>query len=227
SNRATVALSPLDAAASEALLTELLGGRELPPGSRAKALLENAAGNPLFLEETVSMLADAGILDGAGDLDELAVPTSLQSMIGARLDALAAGDKRIAQHASVIGQVFWSGAVAQVTASDAPVEPALESLERRDFVRAQEESSVVDEREWTFKHALTRDVAYGRVPKSRRAALHVRFVDWLTAHPGAEEEFVEIVAAHLERACKLSTGVRSDVKPPTERAADALMRAGE
>jgi class 3 adenylate cyclase/tetratricopeptide (TPR) repeat protein len=226
--RATVTLTPLDTTASEALLTELLGGRELPPGSRAKALLENAAGNPLFLEETVAMLADAGILDGDGDLDELAVPTSLQSMIGARLDALAAGDKRVAQHASVIGQVFWTGAVAQVTGAAGPVDPALESLERHDFVRAQEESSVADEREWAFKHALTRDVAYGRVPKSRRAPLHVRFVDWLTAHPGAEDEFIEIVAYHLEQACRLARGIgRSGLEAPVERAVDALMRAAD
>jgi len=226
--RAVIALAPLDERASEALLTELLAGRGLPPRSRAQALLANAAGNPLFLEETVSMLADAGVLDGEGDLDELAVPTSLQSMIGARLDSLPALDKRVAQHASVVGQVFWSGAVQQVTAAEAPVDPALEALQRRDFVHAHPESSVADEREWAFKHALTRDVAYGRVPKSRRAGLHLRFVDWLTAHPGAEDEFIEIVAYHLEQACRLAAGIgRSQIEAPVERAVDALMRAAD
>ena len=60
------------------------------------------------------MLADAGALDGGGDLDELAVPTSLQAMIGSRLDGLPAQDKRVAQHASVVGMTFWSGAVAEL-----------------------------------------------------------------------------------------------------------------
>ena len=61
-----------------------------PAGSRAEQLLRNAGGNPLFLEETVRMLDDAGVLDGEGDLNDVAVPTTLQAMIGSRLDSLPA-----------------------------------------------------------------------------------------------------------------------------------------
>ena len=66
------------------------------------------------------------------------------------------------------------------------------------------------------------------MPKGRRAHLHVRFVDWLAAHPGTGDELVEIVAYHLEQSCKLGSEVgRSETPPPIERAVEALMRAAE
>ncbi len=225
-NRIAIALAALGAEASEALLAELLGAHALPAGRHAELLLRNAAGNPLFLEETVRMLADSGALEEGGDLDELTVPTSLQAMIGSRLDGLPAQDKRVAQHASVVGSVFWSGAVADLHGAD--VAPSLDALEHRDFVRAHHETTISDEREWTFMHALIKDVAYGRVPKGRRAQLHVRFVDWLAGRSGTGDELVEIVAYHLEQSCKLGREIgRGDVPPPIERAVDALMRAAE
>src|SRR5262249_60500613 len=90
-----------------------LGDRVLPCGGRAEALLRNAAGNPLFLEETVRMLDDAGVFDGTGDLADLAVPTTLQAMIGSRLDKLPTDDKSVAHHASVVGMTFCAGRVAR------------------------------------------------------------------------------------------------------------------
>jgi tetratricopeptide (TPR) repeat protein len=127
-----------------------------------------------------------------------------------------------------MGMTFWTGAVAELSGADADTGRSLEALEERDFVRSQDESTVAAEREWAFKHALLRDVAYGRLPKGRRATLHVRFVDWVTAQSSAEDEFVEIVAYHLEQACKLGREVgRSEVPPPVERAVAALMRAAE
>lgn len=227
--RLAIPLAALDEHDSEALLVELLGGRELPPGSHAEELLRNASGNPLFLEETVGMLADGGFLDAdrpEGAVEELRVPTSLQAMIGSRLDGLPGREKRSAQHAAVMGMHFWTGAVAELSGTAADTTKSLEALEERDFVRSQDASTVADEREWAFKHALLRDVAYGRLPKGRRATLHVRFVDWVAAQPGGEDEFVEIVAYHLEQACKLAGEVgRSEVPPPVERAVGALMRA--
>jgi class 3 adenylate cyclase/tetratricopeptide (TPR) repeat protein len=224
--RIALRLSALDAEASQELLAKLLGEHGLT-GPRADALLRNAGGNPLFLEETVRMLADSGVLDGDGDLDELAVPTSLQAMIGARLDGLPAADKRAAQHASVVGMTFWSGAVADLHGDDAEVDPSLESLERRDVVHASEGTSLADEREWEFRHGLIKDVAYARVPKGRRASLHVRFVDWVKSRRGVGDEVVEIVAYHLEQACKTAGVGRSDAPPPIERAVEALMQAAE
>ena len=173
------------------------------------------------------MLDDAGALDGA-EPAELAIPTSLQAMIGSRLDSLPAQDKSVAHHASVVGLVFWSGAVAELHRSGPEVDPSLEALEQRDLVRGNEE---IDRRRASasgaFKHALIRDVAYARVPKGRRAHLHVRFADWMQRIPGAADELVEIVAYHLEQACRLAGVGRSEAPPPIERAVDALMHAAE
>src|SRR5712692_2445323 len=221
--RAAFELAPLTDTESAALLSELLGEQGVVPGGPLETLLKNAGGNPLFLEETVRMLIDSGLLDAAGrpigeGMEALPVPKSLQALIGSRLDGLPADDKRIAQHASVAGTVFWSGAVAHLLAVDTLPEPSLASLERRDVVRAQPQSSIEDEREWAFKHIVIRDVAYGRLPKGRRARLHVRFADWVTALPG-QDEFVEILAYHLEQACRLALQI--------ERAVEALARAAE
>ncbi len=91
-----------------------------------------------------------------------------------------------------------------------------------------EASSIADDREWAFIHALIKDVAYGRVPKGRRAQLHLRFADWLGERPDLADEVVEIVAYHLEQSCKLGSEIgRAAVPPPIERAIEALMRAAE
>jgi class 3 adenylate cyclase/tetratricopeptide (TPR) repeat protein len=225
--RISISLSTLGEAASEALLAGLLGDRALPTGSRAELLIRNAGGNPLYLEETIRMLDDAGVLDGKGDIADVALPTSLQGLIGSRLDGLPPSDKRVAQHASVVGMVFWSGAVADLHEAGHEVDQSLEALEGRDFVRSSDETSIAEQEEWSFKHALIKDVAYARVPKGRRANLHVKFVDWVGKHPGAGDELVEICAYHLEQACKLSGVGRSDAPPPIERAVDLLMRAAE
>src|SRR5205085_2819752 len=79
-----------------------------------------------------------------------------------------------------------------------------------------------------FKHIMIRDVAYGRMPKGRRAQLHLRFADWTEALPTVADEFVEIVAYHLEQACRLTREIaRATIDPPIDRAVQALSRAGE
>ena len=211
---------------SESLLGSLLGA---DAGSDAMSkLLEAAAGNPLYLEELVGMLADSGFEVG-GDVATMPVPESLQALIGARLDGLAPREKRVSQHSSVAGSVFWAGAVSHLQGSHEGVTDSLETLERRDFVYENRPSSVVGDREYAFRHILIRDVAYDRLPKGRRAELHARFVDWLREiSVGAEDEFVEVAAYHLEQACLLARSVaRSPIEPPIMAAAQALGRAGE
>jgi class 3 adenylate cyclase/tetratricopeptide (TPR) repeat protein len=230
--RRVLELEALSGNESQALLAELLESEGVPRG-RLDVLLEAAGGNPLFLEETVGMLVDAGTLEAPEDelaarVEELAVPRSLQALIGSRLDQLDPSAKRIAQNASVVGAVFWPGAVAHLNGTEGDLDRGLEALERRDFIRAHEISTVAGEHEYAFKHVLIRDVAYGQVPKGRRVELHVRFADWVEALPAGEEEFVEIVAYHLEQSCRLAREVaRSPIPPPVLRAADLLNRAAE
>jgi class 3 adenylate cyclase/tetratricopeptide (TPR) repeat protein len=229
-NRVAIALTALSDQDSELLLAELLGTHGVPD-TYAQALLHAAGGNPLFLEETVRLLGEGGLLDaedGVLGSAELLVPTSLQSLIGSRLDGLPTPEKRVAQHASVAGNVFWSGAIEHVDGDDADLERKIEALAERDVVRAHDVSTVADEREWGFKHIMTRDVAYSRVPKWRRAGLHFRFAEWISALAGPDDEFVEIIAYHLEQACRLAREVgRSEVTPPLDQAVAALVHAGE
>jgi predicted ATPase len=218
---------------SIALLTDLLGDGELARTPFAAALIENAGGNPLFLEETVRMLQERDLVDlerWRSEEIELSVPTSVQALISSRLDSLGAAEKQLAHHASVVGAIFWLGAVAHLGAttdgrSEDP-RPGVAELERRDFVAHSLASTVVDDEEYVFKHVLIRDVAYGQVPKGRRVELHVRFSDWVATLPSAADEFVEVVAWHLEQACRLSREVaRSPIEPPILQAASALADA--
>jgi predicted ATPase/class 3 adenylate cyclase len=223
-NRLTVELDALGAEASEALIAELLP--EAISQRARETVLRSAGGNPLFLEETVRMLSEQGAL-GADEPAELGVPDSLQALIASRLDQLPGSEKRLAQIGAVIGAVFWSGAVAHL-GGDGDVIQGLSELERRDLVRAAIASTVAGEDEYSFKHILIRDVAYGQLPKRRRSVLHARVAEWVDALPGGVEEFVEIVAYHLEQACLLARGLaRPEEPPPFEAAIATLIRAGE
>jgi len=222
--RLALELEALGESESAELLEELAASAGLA-GAALETVLRNAGGNPLFIEETVRMLAESG-LEGGGE--ELPVPSSLQALIASRLDQLPQDEKRVAQHASVVGIVFWSGALASLNGVGGDLSASLDDLERRDFVRARAGSAVAGEREYAFKHILIRDVAYNQLPKGRRAHLHRRFADWTDALPGGGDEYVEIIAYHLEQACLLAGAVaHASEPPPVDEAVGALTRAAE
>jgi class 3 adenylate cyclase/tetratricopeptide (TPR) repeat protein len=219
-SRRVLELDALSGEDSVALVAELVpAGLQVP----VDRLLEVAGGNPLFLEETVRMLADVG---ASAEGEELPVPSNLQALIASRLDRLGPSEKRLAQNASVIGTSFWLGAIASMNGIEGDLDEALAELARRDLVRPGDASRMAGEREYVFKHALIRDVSYGQLPKGRRAVLHRRFADWVIALPGREEELSEIVGYHLEQACLTArTVARPPEPPPVEGAVAALMRA--
>ena len=229
--RLVIQLEPLTERQSEELLTALFPGGAPASGSAAE-LLRVAAGNPLFLEETVGMLMDAGLLDSTGRPtgaeETLPIPANLQALIGSRLDMLPSVEREVAQLASVVGLAFWPGAVAHLRRDWEGVSDGLERLTGKEIVHPSEHSTVAGEAQYAFKHILIRDVAYGRLPKEQRSKLHLRFADWVSALPAGEEEFIEILAYHLETACTLARDLeRGAVEPPVLRAVDALKRAAE
>ncbi|MBW3589629.1 MAG: AAA family ATPase [Actinobacteria bacterium] len=220
--RRVIELKPLQDQESKALVGELaarLGFSE----SEAEPLIAASGGNPLFIEETVRMLTETA--DG-GPIKK--VPRTLHSLISSRLDRLPSTEKRVAQQASVVGTVFWPGAVRYITDNGTGVEATLESLSEREVVLEQEKSSVQGEREFSFRHNLIKDVAYDQLPKRTRADLHSRCGKWVSSLPGGDDEFAEIIAFHYEEACKLIRDVAAaGERPPVLEAVRALTRAAE
>jgi class 3 adenylate cyclase/tetratricopeptide (TPR) repeat protein len=223
--RLVLSLPPLTPDESESLVAELLGASEPPAG--LASLMEAAAGNPLFLEETVHMLADEGLPLGGDPLGPVPVPPSLHSMIGARLDRLPALERHLTLRAAVVGRTFWPGAVASLNGTVEDIEGALEALSDLDVAEERRPSAVLGEREFVFKHELIREVAYDRLPKGLRIELHLRCAGWISERR-ERDELAEVGAHHLEHACRLARELeRSPVPPPVLEAADALRAVAE
>jgi class 3 adenylate cyclase/tetratricopeptide (TPR) repeat protein len=218
--RATsIELEPLDREDSEALVDALLADTELPAEIR-DAVLEKTEGNPLFVEETIRMVAEG---DGDG---RVRIPDTLQLLIAARIDTLPAGEKALLQRAAVVGRTFWRGALEYLSPELEDVDAPLEDLLLREFLLRESRSTITGERAYRFKHVLIRDVAYAGLSKWARADLHRRFAEWLRERAG--DELLEIRATHLDRAATLLAEL--DGSFPHElgaEAAEALTEAGK
>jgi tetratricopeptide (TPR) repeat protein len=214
---AAIELEPLAPEESEELLDALLADHELPAAER-RMLLEKTEGNPLFVEETTRMLLEGGT-------SSKRIPDTLQAIIAARIDRLPRNEKRLLQRASVIGRIFWEGAISHLAADIDELEPVIDSLLQRDFLTREHRSSISGEQAYRFKHVLIRDVAYAGLAKAARAELHLQVTDWL--HETAGEELVEIRAYHLDQAATLHEELDGVVPPElAARAATALEKAG-
>jgi class 3 adenylate cyclase len=203
-NATTIWLEPLGAEAAAEMLDGLLAV-ELPPELR-ELVVSRAEGNPFFVEELVGALVDAGVLerrDGAWAAGELpagfTVPDSVHAVLAARIDRLPPTEKAALQAASVVGRVFWPRPVIHLLGGDAP---DFDLLEERDFIRRQGSSSVAGEREYAIKHALTREVAYAGIAKSRRGRLHAALAEWLEASETAKDERASLLAYHYAEAVR-------------------------
>ena len=217
---AAIELEPLAEEEAEQLIDALIAGTTLGQECRAE-ILDVTEGNPLFVEETVRMLAES---DGTLSI-ATGMPNTLQALIAARIDRLPAAEKRLIQRAALIGRIFWEGALAHLSPELDEISPQLESLVLRELVLPETRSSISGERAYKFKHVLIREVAYGGLSKSARAAQHARFAAWLKERAG--EELLEIRAFHLDRASSLLAEL--DGSTPVElavEAAEALEAAG-
>ena len=198
---------------------------------------EAAGGNPLFVEETLAMLVDDGLLRqengrwvAPGDLDQFAVPPTIQALLTARLDGLDEADRLLMGRASIIGLSFYLGALRDLTPEPERGEVAgrVRQLLRRDLIRP-DASDVPGEEAFRFHHVLLRDAAYQMLPKEIRAGLHQRFADWLEARPAVTDPD-EFVGYHLEQAhvLRLELGPEDDeARSVARRAADRLSAAGK
>ena len=171
------------------------------------SVLERAAGSPLYAEQLAAMLRDQDLPIAGGAMDEDAIPASIAALLAARIDALPPETKGILLDAAVVGRTFWSGAVAALAGlGRTDVEAHLAELVRRELVRPVLPSTMVGEAEYTFWHALLRDVAYGELTRRARLAKHRATAAWITTRAGAARgEDAEIIVAHLDRALELAT----------------------
>jgi len=230
-------LSPLSQDESNLVLGSLLGTGAVDPAV-AGWLTAAAEGNPLFLEQLISMLVEDDAVrqeDGrwvaVKPLQELEVPATITSLLASRLDRLGPTDRTVIERGSVMGQSFFRGGVEAL--SPEPVRPlvsaSLDSLETKELVHSTGDL-FVGLPIYRFQHVLIRDVAYEGMLKRTRADLHEAFVDWVEqVAPDRLREFEEIRGYHLEQAYKIriEIGTPSDALGPLgERAADHLGSAG-
>jgi class 3 adenylate cyclase len=195
-----VNLGPLSAGETARLVAGLL----TEPGERASAVgevVQRCGGNPFYAEQSARLLADTSL--------DLPLPDSVQAVIAARLDTLPADEKALLGDASVIGGVFWEGAVTALSKREPQdIEAMLSRLLEHRLVRRVRESSMEGECEYSFAHALAREVAYRQLPKAVRARRHAAAAAWLEQRTGERAgDFADILAYHLSTAIGLAQAV--------------------
>ena len=198
-------IDPLGPESAEVLLASLLG--DDPALIAVKRLLiQRTEGNPFFLEECVRTLVETHVLGGTPGAHRLArspadlqVPATVQAILAARIDRLAAEDKRLLQTAAVVGKDVPYALLAAIAESEEDaVRQGLARLQASEFLY---EATLFPEVEYTFKHALTHEVAYGSVLGERRRALHALIAEAIERlHAERLAEHVEQLAHHTYRA---------------------------
>jgi class 3 adenylate cyclase/tetratricopeptide (TPR) repeat protein len=199
-----IRLDPLAPASADEFLQALLGD-DPSMGPLKPLLIERTGGNPFFLEESVRTLVEMGMLVGAPGayrlaqpLTSLQMPATVQAVLAARIDRLPPEEKHVLQTAAVIGNespLPLLQAIAELPEAD--LHRGLAHLQAAEFLY---ETRLFPEREFTFKHALTHEVAYNGLLQERRRGLHARIVEALEGlYANRLDEQVERLAHHAFR----------------------------
>jgi class 3 adenylate cyclase/tetratricopeptide (TPR) repeat protein len=202
-------LRPLGDKAAAQVVTNLLGVAGLPEVLMGR-IVDAAEGNPLYVEQMLSMLVDTGALrqEGEGWISvrteqDIAVPPTIQALLEARLDKLQRSERAAAEPAAVIGLEFAQPAVESMAPPPLrnAIDAQLTALSRKHFIRPM--ASAESELRYRFDHHLVRDTVYNGLLKRSRATLHIEFVRWadqVNADSDRGREFEEILGYHLEQA---------------------------
>jgi len=205
-NATSVLLEPLAPEEADLMIDSLA---HLDPDLRER-IREAAEGNPLFVEEMVSLVKESG--DG-----NVTVPPTIQALLAARLDQLDPSDRGVLERGAVEGRVFHRGAVQALSPGEAAMMDRLTSLVRKELVRP-DKPQFAGEDAFRFRHILIRDAAYDALPKATRAELHERFAEWLEAHGADLVKLDEILGYHLEQAHLYRVQLGTDDERGTELA---------
>jgi predicted ATPase len=223
-------LRPLSPQDSRRLVDEILQRVEQVPEALYEQVVAGAEGNPFYLEELVKILIEDGVIVKSAarwqvDLDRLSevrVPATLTAIVQARMDSLPSSERTTLQQAAVVGRQFWDAALCHIgTAKQAGTTPAgvqtnLAALRNREMVFLRKRSTFAGAREYIFKHAISRKVAYESILKRVRRDYHRLVAAWLIQQGGGRaEEYTGLIAEHLQLGEELA------------QAAVYLRRAGE
>ena len=222
-NATALSIAPLSSADAADLMSSLLGDVQVPKDVRER-VLASAEGNPFYLEEMLNMLIEEGALErrnggwiSTDRLADVSIPDSVHGVIAARIDLLEAGSRDALRRCSVVGRSFWPAAV------DVD-EGVIATLARTGLVSDSVDSSMAGMREFAFKHALTRDVVYGTLPRPERRELHRRVGEWIQdVAPDRSAETVELAAYHYGQAVAYG----EDDPAVSQRAYELLLAASE
>jgi DNA-binding SARP family transcriptional activator len=218
-------LEPLTDDQSGLLVERLVGGAPLPDEVRAR-IVAAAEGNPLFLEQMLSMLSEE---QHAGRAIEF--PPTIQVVLAARLDRLGPAERAVVDRASVAGPAFSQAAIAALLPEEgrAFLPRHLRALLERHYFDA-DAASLPGAETFRFHHALIQEAAYRAVPKRLRAELHERLADWLEHELGERVGGHEAtVGFHLEQAFRLREELHAvdwHARRLAERASARLGAAG-
>jgi len=194
-------LDPLSPDEARSLLDSLVSRDGVTAALKAE-LIDRTGGNPFFLEESVRTLVETGALIGErgayrlmGPTADIQVPATVQAVLAARIDRLPPEDKTLLQTAAVIGKDMSLALLRAVAhLPEESLRASLTRLQRSEFLH---ETRLVPELEYTFKHALTHDVAYQSLFQERRKALHARVVEAIEQLSGGNlAEQAETLARH-------------------------------
>jgi predicted ATPase/class 3 adenylate cyclase len=219
-----VDLKPLSKVDVRRMVATILGKLEAVPQKLKELIVDEAGGNPFYVEELIKMLCEEGVIvkgEGPWRVEEsrlagFKVPSTLVGVLQARLDSLPQPEREAVQMASVVGRTFWDAALEKLGSQTAERRGAvLDAIRSKEMVFRRESSAFTGSDEYIFKHVLLRDVAYDSVLKRLRPEYHQKVADWLVAAASERQgEYAGLIAEHYEKA-----GLN-------EKASEHLERAG-
>ena len=205
---ARIELERLSADDAGEIAEHLLGATGLDARIRSR-IATAAEGNPLFVEQFLSMLIDEGLIRFEGgswrateQIDNVNVPPTIQALLASRIDHLEPDERTVIEPASVIGHLFVRDAVRHLVQEHVrdDLDAKLSALTDKQLVQP-DPTRVSEEGAFRFHHILIRDTAYEGVLKRARATYHEHFVEWAdSVNREGAIEFEEILGYHLEQA---------------------------
>jgi tetratricopeptide (TPR) repeat protein len=222
-NSTTISLDALSREDMHGMVASILQSDSVPD-EVVETVARTAEGNPLFVEQMLALMIEENLLaeeDGEWFLkqapDDVATPRSINALLSARVDGLPGSERETTCSASVVGRVFYTGAIEVMAPPQVRggVKGDLTALAQKQLISPAGSTFAIDDT-YEFVHILLRDVAYELLPKNDRSVLHATFADWITRFAGERmAEYEEIVGYHLEAAYRyrieLGTASQADL----------------